>query len=260
MKKTNLKAILHQTNTSIFIALAALTLVFVSCSKDDDKETSVEISEEMAANVIISAASPEAGGSMAAALKGIAIIEGEPAANKTAPQAKAGTYECGVQYDSSFNVSDESEHYVFNMQYAWNWTVYCNEMNMPDNATLGMNGSGKIAGPNVSMEIATEIAMSVDGLEESSDNYLVDYDFNMAGDYEFVSEDNVYGFTSTVSFLTDDLVIAKADHTISSGSLAISFKGTSNGATYNFTGIIEFTGNHTGKLTMESGNTYQLSW
>ncbi|MCQ0111027.1 hypothetical protein [Zhouia amylolytica] len=262
MKKMNIKRVLFKNNKTLLVGFAAMTLIFTSCSSDDSEDqTSMEITEETAANAILTAFSPESGGALAFTMEGVAILEGESTANKTTPLAKVGAYECGQEYNTSYSVSEESEDFSVAMDYAWTWMVSCDEMSMPLSAWLSLVGTGVITGPNMAANTNHEATMSISGLEESSDMYTISSEHLIEGVYEVVAEGNEYRFTTSINFITEELMVLKADRTVSSGSLTVSFVGkASNGTSYNFSGTIEFHGNQTGTLTMESGNTYQLSW
>ncbi|UNY99786.1 hypothetical protein MQE36_05430 [Zhouia spongiae] len=260
MRKIKRKTMLWRNNKSFFCAFMALTLTMSSCSSDDGNDQNIEITEETAANAIIMAASPEAGGVLAYTMEGISILEGNATAGKAEAPAKSAAYECGVTYDEAFTHNEVSEDISVSMNYTWTWMLHCDEMHMPLSAELGLNGQANIKAPNLDAATSMEADMTISGLEENSDSYSIDANHTVEGAYEFTAEENTYKFTSVISFSSQELIVLKENHGITSGTTTITFAGAGNGGKYSFSGTLEYHGDQTATLTMKSGNKYPLSW
>lgn len=244
-------------NGTIFLGLLVLTLSVTSCSKEDDSSGGTEssITEEEAAEAIAMSVSPESGGMVEQTNQVIYTLEDDNSAS-----GKAEDYECGVEYGSSYNISGQSANISYSASLIWSWIVDCGTGIVPSSADFDLTGTSRYDGSRISSEASTTATINIQNLDDAESSYVVNETFTITGSQEsFVRNENT--FTSTIELSTMDLTVLKSNYNIASGTISASFHGiASNGNSYDYTGILVFTGNQTATLTMGSGNTYELAW
>ncbi|SFB87858.1 hypothetical protein SAMN04487891_103189 [Flagellimonas taeanensis] len=244
-------------NRLALLTLATLALTAISCSNDDDSTHNTEetITEEEAVEAIAMALSPESGGMVEQTNQAIYTIEEDNSATN-----KGEDYECGVEYESSYNISGQSGSISYDASLVWSWMMDCGSGTIPSAADFELSGTSSYDGPRISSEATTAATINIQNLEDGESSYVVNETFTFTGSQEsFVQNQNA--FTSTIEFTTTNLTILKANYNVASGSVYASFEGrASNGNSYDYSGTLIFTGNQTATLTMGSGNTYDLAW
>ncbi|MGS2740985.1 hypothetical protein [Sinomicrobium sp. M5D2P17] len=269
MKKTPFISALVQSKIS-WTMLLLFTCALMSCS-DDDRTTEdpfaeitedpfAEITEEQAAEAMLMAVSPETGGTVVQTQEALYVLEGDPMSHSTHASYQTGDYECGQIYNATYSGSDTSGSYTFDIDYQWDWTLYCDAQGNPEEFIFDLNGSGYYTTPRMTSDDTNEANIQVSGLNDTEDLYLINEEYTRTGTQEsFIRNKN--SFSSTITMSTVKLSILKSNYNITSGSMAIAFKGTSSqGNTYSFSGELVFHGNQTATLTLGSGNAYELVW
>tara|TARA_R110002020_G_scaffold97708_1_gene233145 strand:+ start:66500 stop:67288 length:789 start_codon:yes stop_codon:yes gene_type:complete len=262
MKNSVLRPIVFKRPFSILLG-TAMILTAISCSDDDgngDMDTAA-ISEEEAAEAIILAVSPEAGGMTEESMEAIYILQdGSYTASREANSSKEGDYVCGEEYSSSYVITKESGSIVYDINYVWSWIVGCDANGNPISYNFSLDGTGVYATPRMSSSGSDTAQIEIISLKGGEEMYQLNEEFIRRGTQEsFVNNENT--FNSTVQLDTENLQILKSNYNIVSGTVSASFKGeVSNGNSYDFSGEVVFHGNQTATLTMGSGNTYQIAW
>ncbi|WP_318309235.1 hypothetical protein [Flagellimonas crocea] len=224
--------------------LAFVLLANFSCSNEDDDSNAEEaITQEEAAQLVASSLEEDSGGSIETMVKLTIEVQVTIEAEYTC----GFTYEDGISYQYDQNGIDAS--YTGD----WAYQIHCNDQNLPDSATYSYEKTATASTPRISATGSSSMSGSLDGLEADGSTYTLTGTYQ--GDYSqqlIVSKKNV---ESELNMQLNSLVIDKETDSITSGSGSFTLTGTSNNASFSYSGTIEFMGNGSATVTIE-GQTY----
>lgn len=233
---------------SYFLALyfwLALTLVLSACS-----EEAVEtlVSEEEAAEVVTNAVAADVEGMTA---------EVEEAAEMAEAYAYASY--CGMSFDSTLTHADNSGIRTYDYTFAWDWTLNCTSLNIPESLTYSSASTGSYEVPRMSSSDGGTHNFTIAGLNLSSTEFIYNGTYSRSGTQQSnINTQN--SFTSNLQVTASNVTIEKSTQTITGGTATITLSGSGSGGTaFSFPGTLVFNGNQSATLTL-NGNTYQIQW
>ena len=233
---------------------SATMFTLVSCSESDDDTTTeeAEIREEEAAESLTLAISPQSNGMVEVSVQASLILE-------ASFNVETGyAYVCNQEYTDSYNLDYNGAALSYTAAYDWAWKLNCAD-DSPANFVLNLNGISSYEGQRMNSDGTMNATLDISNLEESESNYAVSMSYML--DAEQVSKVRKQtSFDSTIK-VDGDLSVAKESQQLTAGTVEVSFIGISaTGNTYTYTGVVVFHGDDTATLTMQSGNTYEISW
>jgi len=248
MKTPNFKSLGGKTAKTLF-ALAVLTLAGVTaCKKDTSTSTSATVTEADAVQMTNDAVSTSSGGMTAQTNSSVTLY--------ATADATVNIAACGATKDTTTAASYTGSGYSFSYSLSWNYILNCASQNITLNYTGSSNYSGlltTISGTCTGTDVLT-------GISVSSTTYALTGSYERKGN-STSKVGQQKSFTSDLVISTTNAQVSKTTSEIVSGTAAVTLTGaTSGGKTFSFSGTLTFLGNKTGKLVMNSGNSYNISW
>lgn len=228
-------------------ALAVLTIAGVTaCKKDASTSSTPTVTEADAVQMTSDAVAPSTGGMEAQTSSSVTLY----AATSTP------TTGCGATKDTTISASYTSGAYSFAYSLSWNYLVSCDTHTATLNYSGNSNYSGlltTITGSSVGQDVLT-------GIASAGTTYALTGSYERKG-----STTSKVGqqksFTSDLKISTTNATVDKTTDLITSGTASVTLTGaTSGGKSFSFGGTLTFLGNKTGKLVMNSGASYNLTW
>ena len=246
MKTPTFKSLGSKT-AKTFFALAVLTLAGVTaCKKDASTSTSATVTEADAAQMTSDAVSSSTGGMSAQTTSSVTLYAG------TTTTAEG----CGLNKDTTITASYSSGNYSFGYTLSWAYDVSCDT----HVATLNYNGNSSYSGllTTISGSCVGEDVLS--GIASSATYYTLNGSFERKGNATSkVGE--MKSFTSDLKISTTNATVDKTTDEITGGTATVTLTGaTSGGKSFSFGGTLTFLGGKTGKLVLNSGTSYNLTW
>ena len=230
-----------------FFALAVLTLAGVSaCKKDATTTSSPTVTEADAVQMTTDAVTSSTGGMTAQTTTSVTLYA-----------AEAPVLTCGTTKDTTITgASVAGTPYTFAYSLNWNYLLNCNTQEFTLNYTGSSSYSGLLTSTNGSC-VGTDV---LTGIAPTAANYALTGSFERKG-----SATSKVGqqksFTSDLKIATTNALVNKTTMEIISGTASVTLTGaTSGGRSFSFGGTLTFLGNKTGKLVLNSGNSYSISW
>lgn len=230
--------------------------VLVSCNNEDDV-TENNGQEDMVAEAIINAISPESGG---------ALTQTDEAAAKAAANSDMGKnldipiYSCGEIYGDSVTLTGTHSSLSYSLTAQWNWMLNCTLLDVPESFDMNFDYNRQYEGTRMASNDTATGDISATGLQLTSSFVLLNADINYSGSQVSYVRNNG-ALTSTIDFIVSDLTYSKTTLEITSGTIVVAFSGTYNGEeSLVYGGEIEFLGNQSATLHLNNGNSYDFSW
>lgn len=224
----------------LFLAASALT-AFSSCKKDPE-EIAALLSESEAAEIVETAISDRTAGAESPTVDVAKLIE-----------SSLGS--CGVPGDTTFSKSKAgavSYNYAFNL----GWIVNCNGLNIPQNATATLKGSGTFGTARWDGTTQGSGTLTFTGLALSEPAYIASGSYattgNLTGDFRKTDP----SITCTTDLTLTKLTISKTTYAITGGTGTLKVTATSaNGQTQTLNGTLVFNADGTVTVTV-NGHTH----
>ncbi|MCC4230532.1 MULTISPECIES: hypothetical protein [Zunongwangia] len=234
----------------LLLSLLGLTFSFISCSASDDEQNAEEtqISEEEATESLALAISPKSNGVVQLSIQASLNIE----ASLTV------TYECNQEYTNSYQLDYNGAALSCNAAYNWAWQLNCSD-NILSDCALALKGTTEYESQRMNSDGDMTATVRISNLEQSEPNYSLTMDYTLIS--EQVSKVRMQKSFNTTIKVNGDVSLKKENQKLTGGQVEASFTGlSSTGNTYEYSGVVVFNGDNTATLTMQSGNTYTISW
>ena len=230
------------------IALLLVVTFTSSCNRDnDDTPDMVEISEEDAVDVIEGALTMETEG---------LVSEVENAAETADKYAEKTLSPCGETFDSTFTVSTQNAFLTASYTNTLEWTVFCNNMEIPESLAFGRESQGSYETTRMESFDASSGSMTLDNLILGTE-YVMNGDYSRAGS-QTSKVRNENSLTSTVDITFTNLSVNKGSRRIESGTAELTITGqSSTGHSFTFEGEVIFQGNGAAVIVV-NGNSYEI--
>lgn len=227
------------------LTLVVVALLAVACSDKEDQPEGQALEEEEAVE-LVQASLEEASGGL--------TLEIEQATELALAYAEV------CSYDTTQTMSRENA--LPNVQYGYQLTyearMNCSQLNMPQSFEFSFSSVGNLNSQRFASQYSAAAELLLTGLALSEDA------LSMSGTYTRISDIDAdfrsqRGYDGQTDIGLQSLIIDKTTQAITSGLATFSFQGTAqDGATFSYTGSIEFLGNQQATLTV-NGNTYPIS-
>ncbi len=234
-------------------AFAILGLLAVACNDDDNKNTAKLSSEEQAEMVASSMGSSGFAGS---AEQASMYADGDEAGRQNA--------ECGVETESGLDLAGTlgGITYVYNSDFLLE--LNCNENEEAESFRVDFGYTGSYNGPRFESSYSGDAELMITGLSDEDDSFEIDGSYSREGDFKTkvngeVSEEGEHNIDINV---TENIVVAKSNHKVTSGKADISASGSIEGrGSYSFDAEVTFSGTGSSrKATIRvSDDTYELN-
>jgi hypothetical protein len=230
------------------LTLLALFTFTTSCNRDnDDTPEVIEISEEDAVDVIEGALTMDTEG---------LVSEIENAAEVADKYAEKTLSPCGVTFDSTFSVAHYTALIDASYSNALEWTVYCNNAQIPENLDFGRESQGAYETTRMESFDASSSMWNLDNLILGTE-YTLNGDYSRSGS-QTSKVRNQNSMTSTVTMSVTNLSVDKGTRHIESGTADITVSGSSStGHTFSFEAEVIFQGDGSALVVID-GTSYEI--
>ncbi|MCB9273350.1 MAG: hypothetical protein H6564_04870 [Lewinellaceae bacterium] len=234
----------------LFAAGALLT----SCNKNDDEPGQENlITEDDALDVIEGAMIVPSEGLGAEVESAIYL------ADEYAEKTITGN-PCGETFDSTTMRSVNYPNLTASYTSTWEWTVICNNANIPSALDLSRTAAGTYETARLLSDDSAGSTLNVSNLI-LGDNYVINGGYGRQGSQESKVR-NHSAFSSLLTVDVTDLNVDKGTHSIQSGAatftLTLTLSGPQSGS-QTFEGSIVFNGGGSATITI-NGNSYTVDW
>lgn len=169
----------------------------------------------------------------------------------------APSLSCGQTADTTFSRSLSNTRITADYTASANWTLQCNQFNVPQRIVMNLQSSGTYTTPRVSSNDNGTGSLTVSNLV-TGPNFLINGSCTRNGSQTRLLR-NGNGATSTVAITLTNVAVSKTTRKIQSGSAEVLITGQgSDGQTINSTGSIVFNGDGTATLSI-NGRTYTIT-
>ena len=231
--------------------MLSVSLLAVSCRKEDDSTKDDVITTDDAADITTNAVASASYG----------IQSSVSSASQTATEKNVYTttpsISCGQTYPNSFTASQTTNTYSYNYNINGTYQMTCTSLGLPSTFIYTLNMQGNYDTPRMSSNDTSQGNLVFTGLAPSSTNAIVNGNFTRNGN-QVSKVQNQRTFTSTTQINLTDLTINKSTAKILSGTGTATISVTSSGVTKNFTGNITFNGNGVATLLI-NGVSYTIN-
>ncbi|MEM1219748.1 MAG: hypothetical protein AAGH79_12595 [Bacteroidota bacterium] len=228
---------------------------FTSCQKEEIIESDPDLviqepTEEEVVELLEVAFSSQASGLTQEAI--------EAAEHSEQYIEKTGESPCGLTFDSIASFTVDRPNIQASYTTEWEWTIYCNSLNLPTNMDFNRTGEGSFETTRFTGEDT-----AVSGFEIN--NLLSGPNLDISGVYtrsgvqaSKVGDQNTFNYLINLSL--HQLLIQKFSWEVVSGDGTFDLMGsTSTGASYNIEGTYVLSPNGTVTVTV-NGNIYTFNW
>lgn len=224
----------------LLLASAALT-AFSSCKKDPEEIIAL-ISESEAAEIVETALSDRTAGAEMPTVDVAKLIE-------------SSLGNCGVPGDTSFS-KNKAGAVSYNYAYQLGWVVNCNALNIPQNATTTLKGTGTFGTARWDGSTQSSGSLTFTGLSLSEPAYIANGTYTASGDLtgDFRKTDPALDCTTELTLT--NLSISKTNYTITGGTGTLKVTATNaSGQTKTLSGTLVFNADGTVTVTV-NGHTH----
>lgn len=250
---TQIKKIARKSRSKIVIPFVAFVLaigMLSSCKKDNNDNSSTEVTVDDAADAVAGSVASETDG-MSATVSTTTELAARVGVFTTTPSIN-----CGQEYTTSYAASASNSGYSYNYTGSTHYQLTCSD-SLPSSFTFGQTMDGVYETPRMSSDDDVTGNWTLSGLEPSVANTSFSGSYVRNGS-QVSKVRNQRSFTSTITITANNVTVNKSTYKITGGTASVSMNGTSSaGNTYTYEGSITFNGNDTATLTI-NGNTYTI--
>jgi len=228
-----------------YLALIIIWTGFYSCNRD--KSNSDSISSDEAAEIIAASLSSDTGGTTAQFEDAAELSD---KINDTANKEEV--------YDTTFTVNNrDGARIKFEYTFHYEYGIKYNSDSELFEFYANFDTDGKAESPRVSMVDNSDGSLTLTGLEQSENYYIISGSASRTGN-QTISINEKKDVASTINFTFKEIKLKKSDYTIESGSGNITIVGkTSEGNDFSFTGTLIYKSDGTIILTI-NGEEYVI--
>lgn len=228
------------------LAFAAACLSLAACRKTPE-EIAALVSESEAAEIAETAVSERTAGATMPAVDMAAILE-------TTVQT------CGVPGDTSFQRSQNSAAAGYEYTFNLGWLVNCNDLNIPQSASVDVSGAGSFTTAHWSGSDQTAGNLTFTGLAPSASEYVANGSYTLTGDLTGNLRRTDPTLDCTTEITLTNLSIRKSDYQITGGTGALEIAATNGqGNSQTLSGTLVFNGDGTVTATVNGhSHTFPL--
>lgn len=239
-------AVKHKSRTMkknkawLFLPMVVLA---VACQDDDEPVNSITAEE---AAVIVSA-------SLASNTSGVSFVSGK-AANVTEDlledNAGGRAQACGLSQNLDLSGSSpDGATVTYSYDFSYKFMLTCNTSSEPAAVSVDLSYSGEFDAPKLAAEHSGIAELDVTGLEEASEDFLLNGLYKRSGSFE--NKETTETGNSSVEITLKDVTIDKVSHQIISGTGTYLITGTvPEKGDFKYTGDITFQGSDSADLTV----------
>lgn len=230
----------------MFLIAAVLTAAFLIACRKNAEDALALVSDAEATEIMENAVSGRSAG---------AAMPTEDMANLADNYFNL----CGVSGDTTLQHSSAAGPVTCSSTIHLTWLVNCNNLNVPQNAVITVNGNSTFATQRWAGNNATTGSLTCTGLNPQASTYIGNGTLSLQGDItgHLRKIDPSLACTTTVALT--DLAIRKSDHQITGGAgtvVIVATNGKAQSQTIN--GSLVFNGDGTATATV-NGHTHTFS-
>ncbi|MDK2772640.1 MAG: hypothetical protein KYX68_10505 [Flavobacterium sp.] len=244
------KLIYSLKNVTVVAVLFVASQAVISCNKDDDSSDAIQ--EEDVVEVIENSLKMDTGGLSKSIETSVSVCDEEDVYTQTP------SINCGEEYVNNYTYQNAVNNYEANYSFSSAYMMNCDSNSNPSSFTYEFTNSGTYDTPRMSSDDHASANWEITGLDASTDVVALNGAYERIGS-QVSKVRNMNTFASTLNYTINSLQVNKVSYQIQSGTIALSFIGTSsNGNQYTFSGTITFNGNQTATVVI-NGNTYVIN-
>ncbi|HMX40923.1 MAG TPA: hypothetical protein PK971_08130 [Saprospiraceae bacterium] len=219
-------------HTLLLLLLTALT--FTACKKDPEEVVAL-LSETEAAEIVETALSDRTAGMESPTADLAKLIE-------------SSLSQCGVPGDTSLS-KNKAGVVSYNYTYALGWVVNCNALNIPQNASTTLKGSGSFGTARWDGNTQGSGSLVFTGLAPSEPNYIANGSYTAAGTLNGDFRQKDPSISCTTELTLSNMSINKTTRSTNGGTGTVKIVATAaNGSTQTLDGSLVF--NSDGSITV----------
>lgn len=228
-------------------AFAAVCLSFLAACRKSPEEIAALISESEAAEIAEASVAERTAGATMPAVDMAAILE-------TTLQT------CGVPGDTSFQRSQNSAAAGYQYTFNLGWLVQCNDLNIPQSASVDVSGAGSFTTPHWSGSDQTAGSLTFTGLAPSAPDYVANGSYTLTGDLTGSLRRVDPTFACVTEISLTNLTLRKSDYHITGGTGTLEITASNGqGNSQTLSGTLVFNGDGTATVTVNGhSHTFQL--
>ena len=224
----------------VLVVFAALA--FGSCGKNAEEALAL-LTETEAAEIVENSVSDRSAGATLPTVDVTQLIE-------------SALTNCGIPGDTTLQRSKTTGAVTYNYTFNLGWLVNCNNLNIPQSASVTVGGNGAFATARWTGADTASGSLTLTGLSPQATAYVLAGNYTLQGS----ATGNYRKVDPTLSCNTaltlTDLNIRKSDHKITGGTgTAVVTVSSANGQTQTVNGALLFNGDGTVTLTV-NGHTH----
>lgn len=227
-----------------------MALAITACNDDDSSNEPNAMSTEEAAEIVATSMAESTEGLTSQVEKAsedaTQLVEQTNEGGKT-----AGSTSCGMDSTATFTRTNPSGSAVeYDYAFTYNYMMACNNVNLPEAITIGFEQEGMIDAPRFSTVDARSGIFSITNLDLGETEYQFNGTYDREGTHTSkINQQNSYTVDMDVDLTS--LTINKGTYEITGGTASVTIAGTAtNGASYNFTGSLDFLGGSEVQVTI----------
>lgn len=226
--------------------IAALGVLAVACSDDDDNKNTARLTSQEQADLVASSVG-NSGFTGSASYTASQVQSSGDASGKIA--------ECGFSKSGSFSI----ENVVFMLSYSYSIALTCNDNDEPQRFTSDFTYSGFFDGNKLYTEHDGSGDLVITNLT-NGDEYVLNGSYDRSGEFEYTHGDKTSSGSHKIDIDADDITINKDNNKITGGTATVRASGVIEGrGTYSFTARITFHENGSSAILRVSGDDYSLN-
>ena len=224
----------------VFVASA---LAFLSSCRKSAEDIAVLISESEAAEIVETAITERTAGLTVPTVDMAQIVDNY-------------LENCGIPGDTTLQKSNTNPFATYDYTFGLEWLINCNDLGIPQNASVDVTGSGTFASSNWSGSDQANGTLTFTGLSLQAPEYIVNGSYTLTGDLTGDLRRIDPTFNCTTAITLTDLTISKTSYKITGGTGTVVITGTNGqGNTRTLNGTLTFNGDGTVTVVV-NGHTH----
>lgn len=225
---------------------AALGVLAVACSDDDDNKNTANLSSQEQADIVASSIGNSG-------FTGSASYTASQVENSGGTSGKIA--ECGFTNSGSFSI----ENTVFMLAYSYTVALVCNANNQPERFTSAFTYSGFYDGAKLYTDHDGSGDLAITNLT-SGEVYTLNGSYDRSGEFDYTDGDKTSSGNHEIDIDARDITINKGNNKITGGSATVNASGAIEGrGNYSFAAQITFNEDGSTAIVKVSGDDYRLN-
>lgn len=244
------------TSLNLSALLIFSLLIVTSCEEDNDTELAQGISDNET-KMIITSTMTSNGGEISEIKTSTAARNQTKSLDDFTPLENLS---CNESVSISWSNQNQDGNLSWSFQNNWTWELICDFQNVEGEYQVNGNGTLDFQGPNLIKQVDKTRDFNLSGFGSSSNVWIYQAEHERNANFQFlVGNQNTIDVNIDLS--AEDIFIDKQSQEIISGTYTIDITRINSDGNFNSRGaVIVFNGNQSATVTLDNGNTFNISW